>query len=467
MESPRARTRPARRGALLVLLALGVGCGADPRAADVIFVTLDTTRGDHLGVYGYPHPITPELDAFAREATLYERAWTTAPWTLPAHASMFTGKYPTSHGAHFDRRRGDSNLGEAWHDDSLADVRADRLPESEVTLAELLRDRGYATGVFAGGPWLSPPFGLLQGYQHQDADVHDLAGRSARELTDAALAFVAEVPGDQPLHLLVNYFDAHAPYEPAEQDLLPSEAYEPADEGAVEDRSQARIRYERAVRGLVRKYDGEIREMDRHFGRLLDGLRAAGRYQNALVVVVGDHGELFGEHDQFMHGSWHYEELLRVPLIVRLPGGRDAGTRVATPISVVDLLPLIASQLSIPLPAGVEGVAVGARGVVIAESYADPRAIAKLGPAVDRRLTTAIRWPWKLIASSAGPPQLFRLDEDPHEADDRSARDPEIVASLEDEIARAKAAMSAPEAVAPEGVDSTTVERLRELGYVE
>jgi len=449
-----------------LLAALALGC-SEPRPPDVVFVTLDTTRADHLGAYGYPLPVSPALDAFAGESMVFERAWSTAPWTLPAHASMLTGKYPTSHGAHFDARRGNSNLGEAWDDPSLADVQANRLPESEVTLAELLRDRGYATAIFAGGPWLSPPFGLVQGYERQDTDVRRLGGRSARELTDAALAWIAEIPESRPLHLLVNYYDAHAPYEPDEARLLPIEDYGSDDDVAKGPHRMRRIRHERAIHGFLRKYDGEIREMDHHFGRLLDGLRAAGRYENALVVVVGDHGELFGEHDLYAHPTWHYEELLRIPLFVRLPGGRGAGTRVGAPVSVVDLLPLIADELGIPLPGGVEGRPLGERTLVIAESFEDPRAIARLGPEYDRRLTTGIRAPWKLITSSAGAPQLFRLDEDPKEQTDRAADHPEIVESIGAELERAKAQMSAPQPAAPEAVDGTTVERLRELGYIE
>jgi choline-sulfatase len=455
-----------RRGSSALLVVFAIGC-FEPKPPDVIVLTLDTTRADHLGAYGYPHPITPALDALAREGVVYERAWSTAPWTLPAHASMLTGKHPTSHGAHFDDDGGDSNLGEAWDDPSLSDIQANRLPESEVTLAELLRDRGYATGVFAGGPWLAPPFGLVQGYDRQDTEVRALGGRSAQELSDAALAWIAEIPESQPVHLLVNFYDPHAPYDPDKARMLPVDRYASDEDVTASPRRPNQILRERANRSLLRKYDGEIREMDHHLGRLLDGLRAAGRYQDALIVVVGDHGELFGEHGLFAHLMWHYEGLLRVPLIVRFPGAREAGMRIDAPVSVVDLLPLIAGELGLPLPDGVEGRPVGERDLVIAESFEDPRAIALLGSQYDRRLTTGIRWPWKLITSSAHPPRLYHLAEDPEEETDRAAEEAAIVASLEAAIARSKAKMSAPAAVAPKAVDDTTIERLRELGYIE
>jgi arylsulfatase A-like enzyme len=445
-------------------LVLAIGCGAPPR--DVIVLTLDTTRNDHLGVYGYPFPISPRLDGLARDAVVFDHAWSTAPWTLPAHASMLTGKHPTSHGAHFAAERGDSNLGEAVNDPELRGVKANRLPDSQVTLAELLRARGYATAVFAGGPWLSPPFGLLQGYERRDADVREIGGRSASELTDAALAWLAGVPEGRPLHMLVNYYDPHMPYEPDDADLVPTSAY--ADAASLENEPPGpRRRLEHLNIRLRRRYDGEIRGMDRHLGRLLDGLKAAGRYDEAMIVVVGDHGELLGEHGLYAHPVWHYEELLRVPLLVKFPFGRGAGTRVEGPISVVDLLPMIAAELDLDLPDDVEGLPVGERALVVAESFQDPHAIAMLGPEYDRALATGIRWPWKLVTSSAGPPQLFQLVEDPGEQRDRAAEEPDVVASIQAALDAARSAMAAPQPAAPSDLDATTVDRLRELGYVE
>jgi arylsulfatase A-like enzyme len=158
---------PGRSSRHIAVIALGLtlllGCREQaPSHPDVILITLDTTRVDHLGAYGYGRDITPEIDRFAEDAVLYRRAWSTSPWTLPAHASIFTGKHPTSHGAHSNATNGDATLADALTQPVLRQFRVNRLGEEQVTLAELLRDAGYETAAFVGGPWLSPAFGLLQ-----------------------------------------------------------------------------------------------------------------------------------------------------------------------------------------------------------------------------------------------------------------------------------------------------------------
>lgn len=427
-------------------------CGQAP--PDVVLLTLDTTRVDHLGVYGYQRPVSPAIDAFAREALVFRRAWAPAPWTLPSHASMLTGKHPTSHGAHFDAKGGDSYLSEVVDHKLAQIVRVNRLGEEQITLAELLRERGYATAAFAGGPWLSPGFGLLQGYELQDADVRDLAGRSAAELTNRALAWLEGLPRRRPVHLLVNYFDPHTPYEP------PPEFRALALEG--ETRPDSRSWHSRAIDN----YDGEIRFMDRQIERLLDALRATGRYDGALIIMVSDHGELFGEHGLRAHPPFHYEPLLRVPLLVRLPGGRAAGREIDAPFSLVDLLPLIAEEVGLALPRGVEGVRIGERRVVLAQSFRDPVSIVKYGDRADRDLTSVIRWPWKLTVSDRGTREIYRLERDPAESHNLSGRVP-IEDQLVRELEGAVSALLAPDSPAPpEELSPGTLERLRELGYV-
>jgi arylsulfatase A-like enzyme len=430
-----------RRRLVLALAALLLACSPAAPAPDVVLVTLDTTRPDRLGVYGSRAGTSPVIDAFARESRVFERAWSTSPWTLPSHASLLTGKHPTSHGAHFDARAGDARLSETLEKRLYDPVRVNRLGDEHTTLAELLEARGHATAVFAGGPWLAPPFGLLQGYAHRDAGVSTYAGRSATELTDAALAFVAATPRERPLHLLINYFDPHDPYDP------------PAPFRPDGDASDLAL------------YDAEIRYMDQELLRLFDGLRAAGRYDDAVIVLVSDHGEAFGEHGFRWHGNWHFEELLRMALLVRLPGGRNAGQRVLDPVSSVDLLPLLADELGLDLPDGVEGVPVGSRELVLAESFPDPMAIRMHGPEHDRGLVTAIRWPWKLTVSTRGLRRLHRLDTDPGE---QRQLLPKAAPGLAAELAAARAALVPPRrADRPEGVEAQTRERLRELGYIE
>jgi arylsulfatase len=446
------------------LVPLGCRSAAVP-PPDVVVITLDTTRADHLGAYGYTRAISPSLDAFARDAVVFRNAWSTSSWTLPAHASIFTGKHPTSHGAHHNLEAGDATLADVIEGAWFKDLKVNRLPEHEVTLAELLRERGYATAAIVGGPWLAPPFGLLQGYELQDADVKSTAGRSAQELTDRARSWLQSIPRGQALHLLVNYFDPHEPYAPPPgfDDLPRARTRLPVRQRDI-NKGRPLKPMERDV--FVDRYDGEIRFMDHHFGRLMETLRELGRYENALIIVVGDHGELLGEHGFIGHGRWLYEELLRVSVFVRFPRGRRAGTTTEAPVSVVDLLPLIAKELDLPLPPAVEGVWVGDRRVVLAEIFRNGHSLKHYGPRFDRDLVAFIRWPWKLIVSDRGERELFRLDTDPAESRDRAGA--EVEAELLRELEQARAALSAPkELTVPRGVDPSLRDRLRGLGYIE
>jgi arylsulfatase A-like enzyme len=391
---------------------------------------------------------------------VYERAWSTAPWTLPAHASLFTGKHPTSHAAHFDERNGTLHVqGELARQRGVA-FRVNPLHESETTLAELARDAGYATAAFVGGPWLAPEFGVVQGFERVDARAQGRAGVPADVLSEAALAWLAEVPRERPLLLFVNYFDPHAPYSPPEAyRRLVAEPEDAATRSAESPGARRR-------RELRERYDGEIRFMDHQLGRLLDGLAQHGRYRDALIVVTADHGELFGEHGQLGHRHWLYEELLRVPLVVRHPGGRGGGTRSEQPLSLVDLLPLISRVAELPLPPDVEGVAPGERRLVLGESHRDALSIAR-DPAFDRDLFAAIRWPWKLVLDDRGEASLYRLDRDPREQNDLRGAPEET--ALREALAAARAALRPPARApqAPRAPSDEALRRLRALGYLE
>ena len=463
-----SRSRLAGGGA--VLLALGLCAGAAwlprpvPRAPDVVLVTLDTTRADHLGVYGYPRPITPSIDRFARDSATFRRAWSTAPWTLPAHASMLTGRYPWSHGADQGLERDHPPLASATSPGFLAAALPYELPEQETTLAELLEARGYETAAFVGGPYLLPHFGLLQGYRHRDAQIPPDRKRRADELSDRAIAWLEQLPRDRPVHLLVNYFDPHAPYSPPPgYDDLPH-ARRPLRIGDLEvTRGAVLSGDDRAA--YVDRYDGEIRFMDHHLGRLLEALERLGRYDGALIVVTSDHGELFGEHRLMQHGHALYDELIRVPLIVHFPGGRERGRYRDETVSTVDLLRIVGDELGIRLPAAVEGLPLGGRAVAHAACSRGAWFVERYGAAFDRDLLAAVRWPWKVIVSDGGSVEAYRLDADGGEQRNRSD-DPEagrLRAALEAD--RAERPPRAPRERAPLP-DAELRERLRALGYL-
>jgi len=461
---PRGRRRAW--GALLACAALG--CSGEARnRPDVLIITLDTTRQDHLGTYGYARDTSPAIDRFGEDSVVYDRAWASGAWTLPTHASIVTGKHVSSHGAHFDIGAADASLGEVLEGEFFERHKARRLSEDEVTLAELLSARGYATAAFAAGPWLAPPFGLLQGYQVRDAEVKGVSGRRAEEITNRFIEWLIGLPDEVPLHALVNYFDPHSPYEPPEGfDDLPH-ARDPLDPGQNELFVNGGTVLKQAQRSaLVDRYDGEIRYMDHHLGRLLAALRRVDRYRDALIVVVGDHGEILGEHGVLGHGRWLYEGVLRIPLLVHFPGGVGAGQRVNDLISQVDLLPLIAAELGLELPPGVEGVGPGKRKTVLAQAFRDPFSLSSYGERYDRDLTAVVRWPWKLIVSNRGSMEIYQLADDPSEA--------RPVAERATAVRLAKALSETLDALGPErtaplatGVDAELEESLRALGYVE
>ena len=446
----------------ILFALLLTACSSEPQTS-VVLITLDSTRVDHLSCYGYERETTPRLDAFAERAVRFRRAWSTSSWTLPAHASLFTGLYPSRHGAHYDRD-GAAVLGNVVGLPVARHVRAGKLAEDIPTLAELLAERGYRTAAFVAGPWLHRSFGLLRGFEVKDDRVASFGGRPAHEITRSAVAWIQRLAPEQPYLLFANYFDPHAPYEPVQSYPDLPRAGEPfvADYESLMRGTATLDLDERAV--LRDRYDAEIRVMDHELGRLLEIVLARPAGQHTLVVVTADHGEALGAEGRFGHGFWLSEELVRVPLIVRYPNDRDAGTWREEPVQLVDVLPLVAKELGIPLPDDVEGVAPGRRQVAFAELYREATAALRFGDAYDRDLQAAIRWPHKLLRVDDGSETLLRLAEGAlsEQAVSEAATQAELRSLLEQHSSSRPAAPL----VAPD-VDARTVEALRELGYLE
>lgn len=458
----RIRSRPSRLFGAAVVLAL-MGCTEAP-STSVVLITLDSTRVDHLSCYGYERETTPNLDAFAERAVRYRRAWSTSSWTLPAHASLFTGLYPSRHGAHYSDE-GAAVLGQVLDLPLAQYVRAGKLPATRTTLAEILSAHGLHTAAFVAGPWLNRVFGLLQGFDFKDDDVDLFGGRPAEEITDRALDWLAELPASEPYFLFVNYFDPHAPYEPIhEHPDLPNaqKPFQPDYDSLMRGESLL----SQSERKILRdRYDAEIREMDRQLGRLLDAVLVREIDRQTLVIVTADHGEALGEEGRFGHGFWLTEDLIRIPLVVRYPDERGAGTWDDQPIQLVDVLPLVAAELGLALPAEVEGLKPGVREIAIAELYRDSTTVVRYGHRYDRDFHVAIDWPYKLERLGNSAKKLSRLRDDSLQEIPESPRpdvQERLTAALESHIS------GAPDhdIVRPE-TSSEIVEALRRLGYVE
>jgi len=304
----------------LLALALGwaplaalAGCGGGGTHS-VVLVTLDTVRADALGAYGRTPSVTPHLDRLAAEGVLFERAYTVAPLTLPAHASMLTGLFPPRHGV---RDNGQAAL-----------------PQAATTLAERAREAGFQTAAFLGSAVLDQGFGLEQGFEVYEPPRRRFYGgpsmgyaeRPAHEVVARAIEWLRGRDAERPFLLWVHLWDAHAPYTPTPE-LLARAGGDP--------------------------YLGEVAAVDLALGRLLGALRAEGLEDDTLVIAVADHGEAFGEHGEVSHGPYVWNTTLRVPLILRLPGGKRAGTRVGAVASVADVHPTALAAMGLtPEPDG-------------------------------------------------------------------------------------------------------------------
>ena len=207
------RARRVRAVLLIALLSCAIAPGASAAdRPDILLITMDTTRADRLGFYGYERPTSPNLDAFAEKSVVYERAFSTSTWTLPAHASLFTGLFPTSHGARFDAD-GPLVLSAAMQGPANLDkFRANPLSDEVRTPAEILSEARYATAGIVGGPWLKRIFGFDRGFAHyDDENIDSVRGRIAESVTDSAIEWLGE-RGEGPFFLFLNYYDPHGPY---------------------------------------------------------------------------------------------------------------------------------------------------------------------------------------------------------------------------------------------------------------
>lgn len=422
--------------ALLVLLACGEP--APPPGPDVVLVVVDTLRADHLGVYGYDRPVSPHLDALAAGAIVYTDATSSTSWTLPSFASLVTGAWPYRHGA------GVHNGAE----NTRAPLARDGLP----TVAERFAAHGWHTGAIVSNPYLTRRFGIDRGFAHYDDRLATLPDtpeetvrqwkrtsariarlyRPANEMTDAAIAWWTSTPA--PRFLMLHYMDVHTPRRPP-----------------AEDR--------RAVGGDgdVAAYDASIRYVDRELARFL---AAAGE---PIVVFTADHGEELGQRPGVYagedlgatgHGHTLYQELVRVPLVVRAPG--RAPQRVDRPVRTVDVPTTLLALAGLP---GLPG-----DGVPLWEALGGPP-VADEPPVIAHALRygtekrAARRGPLKLIDTRFGP-ELYDLAADPGERDNLAATRPDDVTRLAAELP--------PVSDAPvHAIDDQTREALRGLGYVE
>lgn len=344
----------------LLLPALGIlstlaasGSCREAQRHNVILISIDTLRADHLGCYGYQRNTTPRIDAFRRAATLFEQAFAQAPSTLPSHASIFTSLLPSHHGASVANSSG--------------------VDPGAVTLAEILKREGYETASFNGGIQLDPLYGLARGFDTYVSARPSVA--SADLLVDPVDRFDHAVTEGmewmrdrkaKPLFMFLHTYETHHPYTPDPALLA---LMDPDYDGSLPDDigvdllkriNDGEMEIDDAdLDHVIAAYDAELRSVDAAFGKLVDFLQQEGLYDDAVILVTSDHGEEFGEHG-FV--GWHshslYDELLRVPLLVKLPGSRGGERSVAAQVRGIDLAPTILDELGLTIPESFEGTSL-------------------------------------------------------------------------------------------------------------
>ena len=382
----------------------------------MILISIDTLRADHLPAYGYSKVETPNIDALARDGILYENAYSHCPLTLPSHLSMLTGLLPAEHGVR-------TNLG--YRFDGSA----------HPTLARILRAQGYATGGAVSAYVLRAATGIGASLDFFDDSVGDavegmrdvsVLQRPGSETAQRALRWVEGVKA-KPFFLFLHLYEPHFPHEPPEP---------------------FKSRY-----GAT--YDGEVAASDGVVGEVLGRLKSLGIYDRAIIVLVSDHGEGLGDHGEQEHGILLYREVLHVPLLLKLPGSRDGGTRVAEPVGLIDIVPTVVGLLKLKAgrsPGRLFWTAGGGR-----ESSAR-----RTTPGSISDGASCARWWTRRHHYIDGPkPELYEILQDPQEKGDVLGANEGLGRGMKKELDRYPSGLTNPSRIDPD-----QAEKLRALGYL-
>lgn len=423
-------------GALWVAIVGPIACrgyASVPEAEpNVILITIDTVRADHLGCYGDKQAQTPNIDAFAAHAVRCANAFTPVPITLPSHTCIMTGMFPLSTGMH--------------------DFSGNKLRADSMTLARLLQEHGYSTAAFVGAEVLDSRFGLNQGfetyYDHFEfsplSELNlDEIERPGDQVVNLAIDWLRSNPR-RPIFLWIHLYDAHFPYRP----------HEPY-----------------ATRFRAHPYDGEIAFVDAQIGRLFSFLREKDMYNGSVIALAADHGEGLGEHGEKNHGFFIYNSTLHVPLILHIPGAKPRV--VDDSASLVDVMPTILQVLGIPIPASVEGRSLLAdfRGKSHGGDAAPHLYSETYLPLLHFGWSSLRGLEWRGLKYIEAPrPELYDLKSDPHELKNLYATRKPEAREMQDQLTRLvrryTPANGRSASAEKTMTDPALLARLRSLGYV-
>ena len=427
------------------LLLAAASCAQPSAPPNVVLVVVDTLRADRLGCYGYERDTSPHIDRLAAEGARYQRAISQAPWTTPSIGSLLTSRYPSEIGI-----------------EATTSALADEL----LLLPEALRAGGYTTAGVVSHSFCSSRFNFDQGFDSFDeSNVKGHKAVTSADVTQRALELVDAFEA-QPFFLWVHYFDTHFAYVHHEE--FPFEGPEDY-AGPVESGLQYKLLFRMReqlnasdLEELRSYYDSEIAWTDHWIGALFDGLRERGLWDDALVILTADHGEEFRDHGTLGHSRTLYDELVRVPLLIKSPRGAPyarVGAAPAEPVALLDVFPSVLDAAGIPAPPGLAGVSLfgtDTRARPIVSETARKGGVRSL---VDD--------PFKLIHRlESDQVELYDLSVDPLETRDLADEDPERAARMR--AALAEWAASLETTAAPEvELDAEEQRRLEELGYTE
>ena len=451
---------------------------------NLILISIDTLRADHMGIYGYAKNTTPQIDRFFADAVVFTRMYAQSPWTLPSHVSMLTGQYPSTH----DVRYGVEQTGGFVHP----------IPDASLTVAEILRDAGYATAAFTGGSFVSERYGFDQGFD----DFETIPSARMSGALERGLAWL-ERHHRRPFFLFLHSFDVHI-YQPLR---LHPELGDVDYAGPLRGRrdlaalagpdklpplSAADLAY------LEHLYDSELRETDFQLQRLFDALERLGRSDDTAILLTSDHGEEFLEHGRTGHGYSLAEALLRVPLLISVPGLKR-GLRSDAPVQGIDITPTLLDLAGVALPPG--GIVQGRSLLPLffdgGETSGSPSAVsdsARLlfeadvsnrraglvdahykyvhhgAPAHNPLDPAFLRLTLRALFSAGPREELFDLAADPGEREDLSQSDPQRTAHYRQLLfaeLRAARGLTPHAGVIPVPLTPELAEELRALGYLE
>lgn len=435
---------PAGRtvGLIVGLGILLVGCnGGDEEAErplqrpNIVLITIDTLRADHLGCYGFYRDTTPRIDAFAKDALVFEQAYATMATTLPSHASMLTSRYPLEHGITANLMHGGKPFG--WAGGMLS-------------FAQVASDAGYATAGFVSAAPLKAPSGIGSGFQTWNEPKE--AERKAGETLKEALPWI-EAQSKEPFFLWIHFYDPHWPHRAPEpfsdmfdglDDTAKKEAWI-AERGIPERATRSNGKKDTETRWALDNYCAEVRYADDQFGRVIDALKAKGLYDNSVVVVTADHGEGLNQHDWTAHGLV-WDEQLRVPLLMRFPAAAQvAPGRTDKLVSLIDMMPTVLGRVQ-PLETrkwraffesatGVDALSPGfVERPVFAQRTGRELATTDDGEPGEMYAITAREW--KFIHEPTVAERLFDRSQDPFELHDISKKDPNSTTARKRELER-------------------------------